>query len=236
MFQPLTTEHNSLRKLVQFTPTTRINARRTVLDYRDWTKEDAEPPTLTQLSRIFRTVGVDLASSACLKALEEASITPKDITHIVAVTCTDQGNPGYDLLVCKKLGLNSNVQRTLLSGVGCAGGLSALRAAADIAACESQRSRLARVLVVSCELCSLFLRAELRSACEDEALHIAPALFGDAAAAVVVCNEIGLGPQKPIYELEEWGSMVVPDTSEFMSYNIEANGTHSPSFQLTYKH
>lgn len=159
--------------------------------------------------------------------MNEASITSGDITHIVAVTCTDQGNPGYDLLVCKKLGLNSNVQRTLLSGVGCAGGLSALRAAADIAACESQRGRPARVLVVSCELCSLFLRAELRSACKDDALHIAPALFGDAAAAVVVCNELAMGSQKSIYELQDWGSMVVPDTSEFMSYDIEANGKQS---------
>jgi type III polyketide synthase len=216
----------SLQKLVHFNKRTQIQARSTIISDSQWTEADAVPPALDELSFIFRTDGVDLAAEACTKAMAEAHTLPTDITHIVAVTCTDQGNPGYDLIVCQKLGLPPNVERTLLHGVGCAGGLSALRAAANIASAESQRNRPACVLVVTCELCSLFLRAELQAASRDDELRIAPALFSDAAAALVVCNTLALKSDfEPIYHLQEWGSMLIPDTKEYMSYEMKANGT-----------
>jgi type III polyketide synthase len=164
---------------------TQIHRRQTILDFSEVTDKDAEPPTIDTLSQVFRRDGVDLAVSACTKAMKDANVSAAGITHVVAVTCTDQGNPGYDLLVCEKLGLPRHVQRTLLHGTGCAGGLSALRSAADTAAASSQKNRPARVLVICCELCSLFLRAELQAASQDDALHIAPTLFSDAAAALV---------------------------------------------------
>lgn len=159
--------------------------------------------------------------------MKEAQFSAEDITHVVAVTCTDQGSPGYDLFVSQKLQLPSGVQRTLLHGVGCAGGLSALREAANLAAAASSRGRPARILVFATELCSLFLRAELKAACKDnENLHIAPALFSDGSAAVVVCNGLGMrDQQKPIYELQEWGSAVIPGTKDHMSYSVSPNGT-----------
>jgi type III polyketide synthase len=211
---------------VQLSGKTQIQRRQTILDFtKATTEKDAEPPAVDELSHIFREYGVDLAVSACIKAMEEANVTSTDITHVVAVTCTDQGSPGYDLLVCQKLRLDHSVQRTLLHGVGCAGGLSALRAAADIAAAESRRKRRACVLVVACELCSLFLKAELQAASRDDDLHIAPALFSDAAAAMVVCNDLAVRKdQMLVYELLEWSSMVVPDTVEHMSYAIKADG------------
>jgi type III polyketide synthase len=216
----------SLQKLLYLNRKTGILSRPTILDYTQWTKVNSNPPSIDELSRIFMAAGVNLAASACTKAMEEARLSPTNITHIVAVTCTGQGNPGYDLFVSEKLGLSSNVQRVLLHGVGCAGGLSAVRTAADIASAASQRGRPARILVVACELCSLFLRAELQAACRDgEALHVAPALFSDAAAAVVVCNKIALGERhEPLLELLEWSSMVVPGTTGMMSYDIEENG------------
>lgn len=210
--------------MLYFSSKTKIQSRRTIFDFSKWTEDDVSPPTIDELSRIFRDVGVDLAASACVQAMQEARLSAADVTHVVAVTCTDQGNPGYDLLVCQKLQLNPGVQRVLLHGVGCAGGLSALRTAANIVAAESQKGRPARVLVMACELCSLFLRAELQAASQDDGLHIAPALFSDAAAAVVVCNELALEKQKPIYELKEWGSMIVPGTMEQMSYDVQSNG------------
>ncbi|KAH7413915.1 thiolase-like protein, partial [Phaeosphaeria sp. MPI-PUGE-AT-0046c] len=214
-----------LQKLINFNNRTQIRSRRTIIDHSEWTEANALPPTLSELSSIFRTTGVELATQACTKAMVEAHAVPKDITHVVAVTCTDQGNPGYDLLVCQKLQLLPNVERTLLHGVGCAGGLSALRAAANIAAAESQRRRPACILVVACELCSLFLQAELQAATQDEGLSVASALFSDAAAALIVCNELALKKDvTPIYQLQEWGSMLIPETREYMSYEMKSNG------------
>lgn len=216
----------SLQKLAQFNRRTHIQTRSTIISHSEWTEVDAVPPALDELSFIFRTDGVDLAAEACTKAMVEAHTSSTDITHVVAVTCTDQGNPGYDFLVCQKLGLPPNVERTLLHGVGCAGGLSALRAAANIASAESQRHRPACVLVVACELCSLFLRAELQAASRDDGLRIAPALFSDAAAALVVCNDLALkNDVEPIYHLQEWSSMLIADTKEYMSYEMKATGT-----------
>jgi type III polyketide synthase len=204
---------------------TQIHRRQTILDFSEVTDKDAEPPTIDTLSQVFRRDGVDLAVSACTKAMKDANVSAAGITHVVAVTCTDQGNPGYDLLVCEKLGLPRHVQRTLLHGTGCAGGLSALRSAADTAAASSQKNRPARVLVICCELCSLFLRAELQAASQDDALHIAPTLFSDAAAALVLCNNLAIREdQTPIYELGEWGSMSVPNTVEHMSYAVKSHG------------
>lgn len=220
-------DSDSIQKLLSFNTKTKISSRPSILNPEKWTRKDATPPTLASISQAFRAEGVYLASSACRKAMQEACLGPEDITHIVAVTCTGSGNPGYDLFVCEKLGLRQDVQRVLLQGVGCAGGLSALRTATDIAAAASLKSRPARILVVACELCTLFLRAEIQNILQsgDDALRIAPALFSDAAAALVVCN--GLALQKhhmPVFELMECASMVAPGTSGFMSYETEKNG------------
>jgi type III polyketide synthase len=221
----LSNSHNSIQKLIRFNNKTRILSRPTTLDFTKWTKENSTPPDIESISCIFRIEGVRLATSACKEAMREARLGPNDITHTVAVTCTDQSNPGYDLFVCKELGLKSGVQRVLLHGVGCAGGLSALRAAADIAAAASQRGRPARVLVMACELCSLSIQAEVHAACKDNELHVAPALFSDGAAALVVCNGLALEEkQKPVFELIEWDSMMVPGTSGYISYDIEKHG------------
>ncbi|EUC46691.1 hypothetical protein COCMIDRAFT_35684 [Bipolaris oryzae ATCC 44560] len=228
--QRLYPEHVSsptVKKLISFNTKTQITSRPTVFDHTKWTQKDATPPTLNSISHDFRTAGVSLAASVCEKAMHEAGIGAQEITHIVAVTCTNSDNPGYDLFVCEKLRLGPDVQRILVQGVGCAGGLSALRAAADIAAAASLKKRKARVLVVACEICSLFFRAEIQNILQggDETLRIAPALFSDAAAALVVCNELALAPsQAPVYQLREWASMVSPGTSSFMSYNFGKNG------------
>ncbi|CBX95875.1 similar to chalcone synthase [Plenodomus lingam JN3] len=216
-----------LQKLIHFNRRTKIKARPIIFDPSTWTKEDAAPPSIQELSSIYQDVGVALSAQACSKAMLEAQVSASEITHIVAVTCTTQSNPGYDLFVCQKLSLDPSVQRVLLHGVGCAGGLSALRAAANLAAAASSRGQPARILVIACELCSLFLRAELQACLQDQELHIAPALFSDAAAAVVVTNGLALdraSGQRPVYELHQWGSMLVPGTADQMSYNMEEHG------------
>ena len=158
--------------------------------------------------------------------MEEAQVTAEDITHVVAVTCTDQGSPGYDLLVSQRLQLPHDVQRTLLQGVGCAGGLSALREAANLAAGAAFRGRPACILVFATELCSIFLKAELQAAIADSNnLHVAPTLFSDGSAALVVCNGLALSAkQKPVYELQEWDSAIIPETQGHMSYIASPNG------------
>lgn len=156
----------------------------------------------------------------------------KTITHTVAVTCTNQGNPGYDLLVARRLGIASTAQRTLLHGVGCTGGLAILRTAADIACSATARGQPARVLAFACELCTPILSRELAEAeaCENlNELSIGAALFGDGAGAFVLCNEYGM-PQAGrlgeggVLRLWEWGNETIPDTLQYMSFHADPLG------------
>lgn len=174
----------------------------------------------------FRDVGVRLAVQACEKALQDAGIGPEDITHTVAVTCTNQGNPGYDLLVNQKLGLPPNVDRSLLHGVGCAGGLSIMRAAAQMALAATARRRPARVLAFACELCTPNVRSELAAA--EKSLPadvcVAATLFSDAAAAFILVNDLGLGHCEAQFEVMAFDNAVLPDTIQQMSFLATPSG------------
>lgn len=177
---------------------------------------------------LYREVGVDLTVQACKTALQEAGIEYSSITHTVGVTCTNQGNPGYDLLVNKKLGLAPTVDRTLLHGVGCAGGLAIMRTAAQLACGATMRARPARILAFACELCTPNIRfdlADVAQCVEPANISIASAIFSDAAAAFVLCNELAMDDgTKPIFQLLEWDSELIPETSEHMAIHTEASG------------
>ncbi|KAI4214643.1 MAG: hypothetical protein LQ351_002716 [Letrouitia transgressa] len=207
----------SIKKLLQVNQTTLIQSRSTLKPYEDpfWSRSIA--PTISELDRIFRKAGVDLTVQACKKALRDAKLKPSDITHTVAVTCTNAGNPGFDLLVADKLGLSPETDRTLLHGVGCAGGLSAMRAAAALAQSYSLRGRPARILCFACEICSVNVRADLEDvvSTSPEDAKISPVLFSDAAASFVLCNELAGASvaDRSVYELVDWETCTIPRTA-----------------------
>ena len=210
-----------------------IKSRSCIKAYEDPFWNRSEPPNISELDSIFRKFGVNLAVQACKKALRDATLSASDITHTVAVTCTSAGNPGFDLLVSDKLGLGPTVEHTLLHGVGCAGGLSAVRAAASLAQSASMRGRPARILVFACEVCSTNIRCDLQEMIENpEEVKISPVLFSDAAAALVLCNELGTtaaagdsdGLVSAAYELIDWEVMTLPNTSRDLEFMARTTG------------
>ncbi|KAL1856404.1 hypothetical protein Daus18300_010776 [Diaporthe australafricana] len=223
-------EKPGLKKLLQINKTAGIDTRASVIDYGHDFTENPSPRSISELDNVFRTAGVDITVQACHKALTEWGGSYKDITHTVAVTCTNQGTPGYDLLVSRRLGIETIAQRSLLHGVGCAGGLAILRTAADIACGAAARGEPARVLAFACELCTPILGHELTEAeaCGDlNQLSVAAALFGDGAAAFVLCNEYGMPDDRGeggLFRLWEWGNATIPDTMQHMSFYVEPRG------------
>ena len=213
--------------------TTGIETRASVQSYDSDFVNQTAPPSVSEVDAFYRQAGVDLAVQACRKALKEWGGEYSDITHTIAVTCTNQGNPGYDLLVHKKLGLEPTVDRMLLHGVGCAGGLAIMRAAAQIASGAASRHRPARILAFACELCTPIVRSALAEAesCPDpKNVSIGAALFSDAAAAFVLCNEYGLGEKtKPLFELIEWGNATIPETIQYMGFLSHIYGAYLKS-------
>ncbi|KAF8862253.1 thiolase-like protein [Acephala macrosclerotiorum] len=180
-------------------------------------------PTISELCSIFLKDGVALAVTAARKALHEARLLPTDITHVVSTTCTNSANPGFDHYVCKGLGVTQPVEKVLLHGIGCSGGLASLRTAANLALGASFRGKKARVLVVALEISSLLVRSELDSINELQETRIGVMLFSDCASACILSNGIG-EEAEPVYELLGWDHRVIPDTEEDLGFDVDPLG------------
>ncbi|ERS99138.1 hypothetical protein HMPREF1624_04334 [Sporothrix schenckii ATCC 58251] len=180
-------------------------------------------PTIKQLSDIFFQEGVPLAVQAAQKAIAEARIDLSQITHVVANTCTNSANPGFDHFVVKGLGIKQQVEKVLLHGIGCSGGLAGLRTAANLALGHTMQGKPARILVVTLELSTMMVRSELDSIHELQETRIGVALFSDCGSAVVLSNGIGESAE-PIYELLGWDHRMIPDTEEDLGFDVDPVG------------
>ncbi|KAH7057290.1 chalcone synthase B [Macrophomina phaseolina] len=225
------TESPAFRKLLALNRNTGIATRPSIIPYHSPFLLQSPPPSIRDIDSLFHAPtpasGIALAISASAAALCEARLPAACITHSVFATCTGAtSNPGYDVAVLSALGCAPHVSRALLSGVGCAGGLAALRVAAGVAGGETARGRAARVLVVACEVCSAHARGEL----EEGEAGVAAVLFSDGAAAAVVCNEVVMAEReigevdggrrdgRAIFKLREWGCGIIPGTEAEMGF------------------
>ena len=186
-------------------------------------------PTIAELCAVFLKDGVALAVTAARKALHEAHLSPQDITHVVSTTCTNSANPGFDHFVCKQLGITQPVEKVLLHGIGCSGGLATLRTAANLALGASFRGKRARILVVCLEISSLLARSELDSVNELQETRIGICLFSDCASACILSNGIGGIEAEPVYELLGWDHRMIPDTEQDLGFDVDPLGKHGLS-------
>ena len=183
------------------------------------------PPSIAELCDIFLDYGVRLSVAACRKALEQWGCDISEITHMVSTTCTNSANPGFDHFVVKALGLNTSIEKVLLHGVGCSGGLAALRTAANIALGSRFLSKPARILVLACEISSVLVRSELDSVSRDQDVRIGVTLFSDCASAVVLGNGFGNGSgEDPLLELLGWEHRIIDSTTKELGFNIDPLG------------
>ena len=183
------------------------------------------PPSIAELCDIFLDYGVKLSVAACRKALEQWGCDISEITHMVSTTCTNSANPGFDHFVVKALGLETSIEKVLLHGVGCSGGLAALRTAANIALGSRFRSKPARILVLACEIPSVFVRSELDSISRDQDVRIGVTLFSDCASAVVLGNGLGNGcGEDALLELLGWEHRIIEGTTKELGFNIDPLG------------
>lgn len=185
---------------------------------------NTEAPSIAELHKIFMSDGVPLAVEASRKAITEAGVALSDITHIVATTCTDSANPGFDHFVVKELGITHQVEKVLLHGVGCSGGLATLRTAANLALGHAARRKPARILCVALEVSTTLVRSELNSINETQETRIGVCLFSDCGSAAVLSNGIGEKTAEPVYELLGWEHKVIPDSEDDLGFDVDAAG------------
>ena len=168
------------------------------------------PTTGARMRRYMEEAPV-LAMEASVKALENSKITPKDITHLITVSCTGFHAPGIDIELIKKLGLSPSTQRTHVGFMGCHGALNGLRIAKAFVDADSN----ARVLLCAVELCSLHFQYGA-----DAEQAVANALFADGAAAIVV----GAPKEGSAWRFAASGSSVFPDSTDVMTWEIGDHG------------
>ncbi|KAL8948150.1 MAG: hypothetical protein Q9222_005638 [Ikaeria aurantiellina] len=215
----------ALKKVLSINRYTGIETRAAIGDVDHPLVNQPNAPSIKELNSLFRQEGVRLSVNACKKATQEWGGNLDDITHVISTTCTNSANPGFDHYVVKQLGIRSSVEKILLHGIGCSGGMAAMRTAAHVALGSSYRQKPARVLVLACEISSVLVRSELDSIDEEQKTRVGVCLFSDCASAAILSNGIGEDKSsRPVYDLLGWKHQIIDDTEEDLGFDVDPLG------------
>ncbi|KAJ9097453.1 hypothetical protein QFC20_006194 [Naganishia adeliensis] len=204
----------SLSKTLMVNNHTQINQRPLVQRITDPLLNQEEPPKIRDVNKVFMEKGVELALAAAKKALADWGGNLEDITHLA----TD---------------------RTLLHGVGCAGGLSLVRLAHQLSRVPvdpSPTSKPNRILIISTEVTSTLCRSEIdelnkasKAPDGDKGWpNVSLCLFSDGASAMIVGAANSEGHLKEheqsSFEILDCITETVPDTVEDLGFNVDEYG------------
>lgn len=171
-------------------------------------------PNMAQRNAVYKQQAPSLALEAAAQAIKNWGGSPKEITHIISVSCTGVMAPGIEYLLMQSLHIPSTANRLGINFMGCFGAFKGL----SVAKAFAQENPRHRVLVVCTELCSLHLQAKL-----DSDNLTANSLFADGAAAAVV----GADPtatEIPLWEMVRTHSLGMENSLDKMSWEASENG------------
>lgn len=160
-------------------------------------------------NHVYLEAAEALYVEAAERALERAGIRAGDVDALVTVSTTGIATPSLEARVAGRMGFRDDAERLPVFGLGCAGGVSGLAAAARLA------SPGKTILFVTVELCSTSIRLDKLS----KANIVATALFGDGAAACVLRGGGG-----GIARVEGGGEILWPDSLSVMGWDVEDPG------------
>jgi alkylresorcinol/alkylpyrone synthase len=170
-----------------------------------------EPHGWPERTAAYLEGALQLFIDAATKALDRAGLKAADVDTIVTISSTGIATPSLDARAFEAMGFRDDVHRVPVFGLGCAGGVTGLSIAAKLAKAEPGSI----VLFVAVELCSLAFRLDELT----KANIVATALFGDGAAACVLCAAEG-----GIAEVEASGEHTWPRTLDIMGWKVDPEG------------
>ncbi len=172
--------------------------------------EASRGPTTAERMQLYAEHAAPLAVSSAESALAAAQIGPREISHLISVSCTGFEAPGVDVALIEQLGLPATVERIHVGFMGCHGAINGMRAALGVTAAEPD----AHVLLVATELCSLHFCFSW-----DPERLLGNALFADGSAAMV-CRGSQLNGNEDEWQVVATGSCLIPDTRDAITWRI----------------
>jgi alkylresorcinol/alkylpyrone synthase len=170
------------------------------------------PHDWRERSEVYLEEALKLYEEVARAAIEQANIKPEDIDLVVTVSTSGVATPSLDAHILKRLGLKPETRRVPIFGLGCAGGVTGLSIASQLASVSPGST----VLIVVVELCSLALRTD-RDIKEDV---VSAALFGDGAAALVLRS----GDAGGLARVNGAAEYTWPDTLDIMGWTFDPVG------------
>lgn len=161
-------------------------------------------------TKLYVDNAVDLLEKVANGLLDEAGLEKDDIDAIVVSSTTGIATPSLDALVIERMGLRRDIRRLPIFGLGCAGGVTGLSRAADLAKARPG----SRVLFLVVELCALTFRKNDLT----KSNFVATALFGDGAAGAILSTD-GDGPRFGPAGEHTW-----PHSLDIMGWEVEEDG------------
>jgi alkylresorcinol/alkylpyrone synthase len=163
----------------------------------------------SEANALYEKIAFALSEEAAIAALDKADIEPGRIGAVLFVSSTGIATPTLDSKLIQTLGLSNHAIRLPIWGLGCAGGVSGIARAAELAALTEQA-----VLLIAVELCSLtFQRNDF-----SKSNLVGSSIFGDGAAAVVLAPErrgpVVLGSYSTLF----------PETEDIMGWDMSETG------------
>ncbi len=171
--------------------------------------EDVSRWTTGERMRRYVTEALPLGKEAVGAALSDAGLAAEDVGLFAVVSCTGYATPGLDIRIAADLGMAADVQRLVVGHMGCYAAIPGLSTVTDFVVA---RGRPAVLLCL--ELTSLHVQPPTG----DMGQLVAHALFGDAAAAVVVTPGAGPG------EVLDVAAVTDPGTAELMTWDVTDHG------------
>ncbi len=168
-------------------------------------------PSLEHRMDIYNKKAPLLSIDAIRNCLHE-KIQPKEITHLITVSCTGMSAPGLDLQVMELMELNRNIFRTSINFMGCYAAIHALK----IADAFCKVDKTAKVMIVCTELCTLHFQRE--TTMDNIASSL---LFGDGSSAVLVTADEADGDG--LY-IDRFYSEIIPKGKRDMAWELSSSG------------
>ena len=169
-----------------------------------------EPTDWTDRNARYLDGATDMFMEVAERALAESGWRADEVDVVVSVSSTGVATPTLEARAKGRLGLRDDCVRVPLFGLGCAGGVSGLTVAREMAVARPG----AKVLLVVVESCTLSFRSDKLT----KADIIATVLFGDGAAAACLSSEEGT------VALGRGVTKTWPDTLPIMGWDVDNDG------------